>query len=167
MKNPTYENLGGHSEAIQIDYDPAQISYEELLEVFWDSHNPTSRPWSRQYMPFVFYHNEEQKRLALETKDREAAERGRAIFTEIIPALQFYLAEDYHQKYRLRQVPEVEQVFKALYPNDDDFVNSTAAARVNGYLGGYGTLDALETELEDLDLSPEATKELLAILRTR
>jgi peptide-methionine (S)-S-oxide reductase len=166
-KGPTYYNLGDHTETIQIAYDPTQISYAELLDVFWDSHNPTSRPWSRQYMSIVFYHDEEQKRLALETKDREAAERGRAIFTEIVPASQFHLAEDYHQKYRLRQVPEIEQVFRGMYPNNGDFVNSTAAVRVNGYLGGYGTFEALEAELESLDLSPEAMEKLLAILRRR
>jgi peptide-methionine (S)-S-oxide reductase len=164
-KSPTYYNLGDHTETIQIDYDPAQISYAELLDVFWDSHSPTSRPWSRQYMSIVFYHDEEQRRLATETRDREEARRGRAIFTEIVPASQFYLAEDYHQKYRLRQVPEVEQVFRGMYPNNDDFVNSTAAARVNGHLGGYGTFEALETELESLDLSPEAEKKLLAVLQ--
>ncbi len=165
-KNPTYYNLGDHTETIQIDYDPAQISYAELLDVFWDSHSPTSRPWSRQYMSIVFYHDEEQKSLATETRDRQEVMRGKAIFTEIVPASEFYLAEDYHQKYRLRQVPEVEQVFKAIYFDSDDFVNSTAAARVNGYLGGYGTFEALEAELESLDMSPEAKKKLLAILRT-
>jgi peptide-methionine (S)-S-oxide reductase len=157
-KSPTYHNLGDHTETIQIDYDPTQISYEELLDVFWDSHNPTARPWSRQYMSIVFYHDEEQKRLAMETRDCESSRREGVIFTEIVPASQFYLAEDYHQKYRLRQVPEVEQVFRVIYPNDGDFVNSTAAARVNGYLGGYGTFEALERELESLDLSAEASK---------
>jgi len=165
LKNPTYHNLGDHTETIQIDYDPTRISYEELLDVFWDSHSPTSRPWSRQYMSIVFYHDEEQKRLAMQTKEREEARRQAVIVTEIVPASQFYLAEDYHQKYRLRQVPEVEQVFSVIYPNDDDFVNSTAAARVNGCLGGNGTLEALETELESLDLSPEAKEKLLAIVR--
>ena len=94
MKNPTYHNLGDHTETIQIDYDPTQISYEELLDVFWDSHNPTSRPWSRQYMSIVFYHDEEQKRSAIETRDREGSRREGVIFTEIVPASQFYLAED-------------------------------------------------------------------------
>ena len=165
-KSPTYHNLGDHTETIQIDYNPTQISYEELLEVFWDSHNPTARPWSRQYMSIVFYHDEEQRRLATETRDREEARREGAIFTEIVPASQFYLAEDYHQKYRLRQVPEVEQVFRAMYPSNDDFVNSTAAARINGYVGGYGAFEALQAELESLDLSPEARKKLLDIVRT-
>lgn len=165
-KSPTYHNLGDHTETIQIDYDPTQISYKELLDVFWESHNPTSRPWSRQYMSIVFYHDEEQRRLATETSGREAAERGSAIFTEIVPASEFYLAEAYHQKYRLQQAPELMQVFRTMYPHNDEFVDSTAAARVNGYLGGHSTLEALQAELESLDLSSEAREKLLGILRT-
>jgi peptide-methionine (S)-S-oxide reductase len=163
-KNPTYYNLGDHTETIQIDYDPAQISYEELLDVFWDSHNPAQRPWSRQYMSIVFYHNDEQKRLAMETRDREAARIQGEIFTEIVPASEFYLAEAYHQKYRLRQVPDLMQEFSVMYPDNEDFVASTAAARVNGYLGGYGTVEALQTELSSFGLSPEGSKKLLDIV---
>ena len=71
-KNPTYHSLGDHTETIQIDYDPKQISYAKLLEVFWRSHDPLSRSCSRQHKAAVFYHNEEQKRLATETRDRLA-----------------------------------------------------------------------------------------------
>lgn len=59
-ENPTYYSLGDHSETIQIDYDPTQISYGQLLEVFWNSHNPTYEPWSRQYMSIIFYHSEDR-----------------------------------------------------------------------------------------------------------
>jgi peptide-methionine (S)-S-oxide reductase len=163
-KDPTYYNLGDHTETIQIDYDPTQISYEELLDVFWDSHNPVQRPWSRQYMSVVFYHNDEQKRLAMETRDSEAAKIQGEIFTEIVPASEFYLAEAYHQKYRLQQVPDLMKEFSAIYPDNDDFVASTAAARVNGYLGGYGTVEALQAELSSLGLSPEGSQKLLDIV---
>jgi peptide-methionine (S)-S-oxide reductase len=163
-KNPTYYNLGDHSETIQIDYDPTQISYEELLDVFWDSHNPTGRSWSRQYMSIVFYHNEEQKSLAMETRDREAAKAQSKIYTEIVPASEFYLAEAYHQKYQLQRVSELMQVFRAIYPHNDQFVDSTAAARINGYLGGYSTFEALQVELDKLSLPPEVSKNLLDIV---
>jgi peptide-methionine (S)-S-oxide reductase len=162
--NPTYHALGDHAETIQIDYDPTQISYEELLEVFWTSHSPTTRPWSRQYASLIFYHNEEQQRLAVESKNRKGAETGDTVFTEIMPFSDFYLAEDYHQKYRLRQLPELMAEFEAIYPDSTDFVNSMAAAKVNGYAGSHGTLAALQAEIDGLGLSPAAQQRLLDLV---
>ena len=161
---PTYHSLGDHTEAIQIDYDPTGVSYEELLDIFWESHNPTMPSWSRQYMSAVYFHSEEQKRLALETKNREEAKRKGKIYTEIVPASEFYTAEAYHQKYLLRQRPVLMKEFNAIYPAAEDFANSTAAARINGYLGGYGTLTALEAELNNLNLPPATRKKLLEIM---
>ena len=162
--DPTYYSLGGHSETIQIDYDPSQISYGELLDVFWDSHSPTSLPWSRQYASIIFYHDEEQRRLAIETRDREAARKESKIYTEIVPYERFYLAEDYHQKYRLQSVPELLAEFQAIYPDNGDLVDSTAAARVNGYVGGYGSLEQLEAEMGELGLSPAGQQKLREIV---
>lgn len=161
---PTYHSLGDHTEAIQIDYDPIRISYEELLDIFWESHNPTMPSWSRQYMSAVYFHSEEQERLVVETRNREEAKRKTKIYTETVPASEFYPAEAYHQKYLLRQRPALMKEFNAIYPNTEDFINSTAAARINGYLGGYGTLTALEAELNNLNLLPATSKKLLEIL---
>lgn len=159
--DPTYDNLGDHVETVQIDYDPARISYQELLDVFWRSHTPTDRPWTRQYAPIVFYHDDEQKRLAEASRERAAAASAGPIYTEVLPLDRFTLAEAYHQKYRLQQVPALMSEFSALYPRDDELVSSTAAARVNGYLGGYGTLAGLQAEIDDLGLSAAGQKLLL------
>lgn len=155
--------MGDHSETIQIDYDPTQISYQQLLDVFWSSHDPTYKSWSRQYMSIIFYHNEEQKRLAIETKESEEARLGREISTEIVPFSKFYLAEDYHQKYYLRQESALMEEFNAIYPDPKDFIDSTAAARVNGYVAGYGTLATLEEEPGILGLSQAGIERLLKI----
>ena len=163
-EDPTYHSLGDHSETIQIEYDPTQISYHDLLDIFWDSHNPAKRSWSRQYMPAVFFHNNEQKRLAMETRNREAAKIQGKIFTEIIPFSEFYLAEAYHQKYRLRQEPDLMKDFSVMYPASADFVASTAAARINGYLSGYGTCADLKAELGGYGLSPAGSEKLLDIV---
>lgn len=162
--NPSYHDLGDHSETVQIDYDPTRISYEELLDVFWKSHDPTQHPWSRQYMSLVLYHNDEQKKMAMETRDREEARTGSKIYTEIIPAAKFYLAEAYHQKYWLQQKPDLMKEFSVIYPDTDDFTASTAAARVNGYLGSYGTFASLQKELSSFGLSPAGNKKLLDIV---
>jgi peptide-methionine (S)-S-oxide reductase len=158
-ENPTYRDLGDHSETIQIEYDPTQISYEELLDVFWNTHTPTSRPWSRQYASIVFYHDEAQRELALKTKEQQEAKRG-TIFTQIVPAGTFYPAEDYHQKYYLRNARDLTREFSAMYPDGGDFAGSTAAARVNGYLGGNGTCEQLQEELDSLGLSSASQDKL-------
>ena len=162
--DPTYRDLDGHSETIQIDYDPEQISYEELLRVFWDSHSPTSRPWSRQYASIIFYHDEAQRQLAEETKEQEASRQGMPVFTEIEPFSRFHLAEGYHQKYRLQQVTPLAEAYRAIYPDDADFANSPAATKVNGYVAGYGTQESLEAEIDDLGLTPEAEQTLRDIV---
>ena len=142
-----------------------QISYQDLLDVFWKSHKPTSRPWSRQYMSVIFYHNPEQKNLAFKTRDRESSRLETKIYTEIAPAEKFYLAEDYHQKYRLRQERDLMREFNAMYPNFKDIVNSTAAARVNGYLGGHGSLLTLKEDLDKMGLSPESGQKLAGYVK--
>ena len=165
--NPTYHHLGDHTETLQIDYDPVKITYEELLHLFWENHDPTYPSWSRQYKAVIFYHNEEQERLAFVSKEREATRRRGEIGTEVIRAGEFYLAEDYHQKYRLRHDRDLMREFDAMYPSSLDFVNSTSAARANGILDGYGILKDVESELGSLGLSPAANKKLLEFAKKR
>ena len=159
--NPTYHSLGDHSESIQIDYDPTAISYRDLLKRFWGAHDPSTGSWSRQYRAAIFYHNDGQKRLALETRDEIEATQRVKVQTEIVPLSRFYVAEAYHQKYGLRGHSEFMREFRNIYPSDEAFMNSTAAARVNGYLSGYGTAAALQEEVGSLGLSPETQRRLL------
>jgi methionine-S-sulfoxide reductase len=152
-KNPTYYFLGDHTETLQLDFDPQEITYAELLDVFWKTHNPCARAGNRQYMSAIFYHNDEQRRLALATRDQEATRRRATITTQILPLAEFYLAEPYHQKYMLRQQRVLMREFQSMYPDDMAFVNSTAATRVNGYLGGNGSQEKLKSEIDSLGLS--------------
>jgi len=137
-----------------------------LLEVFWDSHSPTVQSSSRQYMSIVFYHDEQQRDLAVKSKEREEQKFGRTIVTEIIPFSEFYLAEDYHQKYYLNYEPDLLRELRAIYPDIHDFISSTAVARVNGYVGGFGTQETLEKELDSLGLSEAGRIRLLDIFQT-
>jgi len=118
-------------------------------------------------MSIIFFHTEEQRQLATETRDREAIKRNGKIFTEIVPAAQFYPAEAYHQKYSLRREQDLMREFKAMYPHETDFMNSTAAARLNGYLDGYGSLEVLQAELDSYGLSAGASKRLFSIAGRR
>lgn len=164
LADPTYYNLGDHTESIQVDYDPEQISYQQLLQVFWEAHNPLNRPYSRQYMAAVFYLDAEQQQLAETSLDRVAAELGAEVITQVLPAGTFFLAEDYHQKYNLRQYQSIFDEIAAVYPQTEQLIASTAAARLNGYLGGYGTRDQLEEELSGLGLSQASADLLLRIV---
>ncbi len=165
--SPTYYNIGDHSETIQIDYDPDKISYEELLRVFWDSHSPTTQSWSTQYRSIIFYRNDEQRQLAISTRQQEEVRSGRAIVTEIVSFSEFYLAEDYHQKYYLQNTHALMEELRAIYPDFSDFIDSTAVARINGFLGGHGSLEFLEEQIDSFGLSPEASSRLLEIARGR
>ena len=116
VKNPTYyqvcERTTGHAEALQITYDPKVISFDELLEVFWKTHDPTTlnrqgNDVGTQYRSAIFYHTDEQKRLAEHYKQKldAAGLFPGPIVTEIVPFTEFFKAEDYHQNY---YAPELE-----------------------------------------------------------
>ena len=166
-ENPTYHNLGDHTETLQVDYDPSKISYAQLLELFWEEHDPTSRSWSPQYKAVVFAHDEEQKRLAEESRARIAKKLGKTVHTEVLPSGRFYAAEDYHQKYYLRGHRQILRQFQQYYPQAADLMNSTAAARVNGYIGGHGTAAAYKADIDRLGLSAAARDELEELVRIR
>ena len=108
--NPTYEDVcngrTGHAEVVQVTYDPAKVAYEQLLEVFWTSHDPTQLnrqgpDIGDQYRSVIFYHDDDQKIEAEESKRlfEKVGRFRRPIVTQIMPAMPFYRAEEYHQQY--------------------------------------------------------------------
>lgn len=110
-KNPTYEEVSsgttGHAEAVEITYDPAKITYAKLLDVFWHNVDPLTpnRQFcdsGSQYRTAIFYHDENQKRLAEESKKALSKRFKEPIVTQIVPAKEFYPAEEYHQNYYIK-----------------------------------------------------------------
>jgi peptide-methionine (S)-S-oxide reductase len=108
LDNPTYEDVcshkTGHAEVVEVSYDPDQVSYDDLLDVFWGKHDPTQlnrQGWDigDQYRSVIFVHDEEQRTAAERSKDNEQAAYRKPIVTQIEPAPAFYEAEDYHQQY--------------------------------------------------------------------
>ena len=139
------------------------------MQIFWDSHNPTGRSWSQQYKAAVFVHDEAQAALAEASKARLAGQKSgrffsREVRTEIIPASTFYLAEDYHQKYYLQHSPRLWGEIVNIYREPTGWINSTAAARLNGFVARQGTVAALEADLNRLGLSPAGQDELRQIV---
>jgi peptide-methionine (S)-S-oxide reductase len=109
VPSPSYRQVcghrTGHAEAVEVWFDPAQVSYAELLETFWRIHNPTTRnrqglDFGRQYRSALFFHDAAQQTLATASRDAEQHLRRRPVVTEIGPASAFYRAEEYHQRYR-------------------------------------------------------------------
>jgi peptide-methionine (S)-S-oxide reductase len=110
MKNPTYKDVctgkTGHAEVVQVTYDPSRVTYDDLLTVFWENHDPTTLnrqgpDIGPQYRSAIFYHDEAQKKAAESSKEErdKSGRYRRPIVTEITPATEYYEAEDYHQQY--------------------------------------------------------------------
>lgn len=108
MENPSYEDVcsgeTGHAEAVQITFDPQKITYEEVLEIFWKSHDPTTvnrqgADAGAQYRSVIFYHDEKQRKLAERSMKKASKMFKDPIVTELVPFEKFYKAEDYHQQY--------------------------------------------------------------------
>lgn len=152
---PTYHDLGDHTETTEIDFDPSIVSYEELLNRYFSSAGCGATP-SRQYAHIIFYHDDEQKRLAESHKG--------AAGVEIVPHVKFWPAEDYHQKYTLRNSALMAE-FSGL--SGADFMNSTAAMRVNAYLAGYVKHADVGGLLKASELKPSAAERVIAKLPKR
>jgi peptide-methionine (S)-S-oxide reductase len=113
-KSPSYKDVctgnTGHAEAVEVAFDPARVSYPELLAIFWRSHDPTTfnrqgPDVGTQYRSAIFYHDAEQEAAARDSKAalEKSGTFGRPIVTQIVPASEFYRAEDYHQQYLEKQ----------------------------------------------------------------
>ncbi len=107
-ENPTYEQIGtgktGHAEVVQIEYDPDKISYEKIIDLFWDAHDPTTlnrqgADVGTQYRSIILTANDDEARIAKESRDRAQTKSRSPIVTEIVPLEKFYPAEDYHQDF--------------------------------------------------------------------
>ena len=140
--------MGDHTETVQVDYDPQRITYAKLLDIFWKYHNPARQSRSRQYMNAIFFHNETQRRQTLASKTAVERKTGHSIKTEVIPVRSFTMAEEYHQKYILKNHHALLKEMMRIYPDPRDFVNSTAVARLNGYTGRNGTAEQLSHETD-------------------
>ena len=156
--DPGYHSLGDHTEVIQIEYDPSALTYADLLAVFWAGHQPRTPAPKRQYRSVILVDGETQ-RAAAERSHAAFADQGHgSVETTIEPLETFHRAEAYHQKYELRSTPIVGDAIVERY--GEHLLNSTAAARLNGYLAGYGDSERRDALLAALDLPAAIRSEL-------
>jgi len=159
--SPTYQAIGDHVETVEVLYDPKVVSYEELLSLFWQSHDPSAKPYTNQYSSLILATTDAQMAAARRSAQAYETDSGKRVATEIAEFTRFYPAEEYHQKYYLRQDPTLAREFSAMFGADEvAFRDSTAAARVNGYLVGDGTPERFAGERSSLGLSEKAASYL-------
>jgi peptide-methionine (S)-S-oxide reductase len=166
-RRPTYKAMGDHTETFEVDYDPRHISYEDLLALFWESHNPCGASFSRQYRSLILVHNEKQRRAAEASREKVAKTLGQEVTTPIEAHGGFTRAEDYHQKFTLRGWKAIAAELSAVYGESDRFTDSSAAMRLNAYLSGHGSPAQLEREIALLGLSTQAQRHVRERVRER
>lgn len=155
---PSYYSLGDHTEVVRVEYDPTALDYSDLLDVFWANHNPFSAAFKRQYRGVVLVHDDAQREAAEASAAARADRTGQSVETAIESLDSFTPAEDYHQKYELRSTPVLGDELEDIY--GPALVDSTAAARLNGFVAGHGDPDQREAVLADVALTPAALSEL-------
>lgn len=153
--SPTYHDLGEHTESLRVIYDPREVSYGALLELFGKAHDTTAPPRSRQYASLLFVASEEQRREGEAFLRKKEKEWGRRVWTKLLPLQAFHPAEAYHQKYYLRQTRSLGGALRSLFLREEDFWRSSAVMRVNAYLAGYGSPEVFERELPKLGLASD------------
>lgn len=136
-QNPDYHSVGDHAEAVEVEYNPSMISFEQLLKVFWANHDPTQifgqgPDVGPQYRSVVFTQDDEEAAVAAKSK---AAEQNKLPQSEVVTEIQsmgvFYLAEAEHQKFELRRKPQLFQLLGDI--SDEDLTSSVLATKLNGY----------------------------------
>lgn len=114
----------------------------------------------------ILYHNENQRKLALEVKEKVENERGQKLYTDISKFEKFYLGEMYHQKYYLRLVKDIYNDLRKNYNDSISFINCNKVAKINGYIKGNGTMEKLLKEIHEYNLNDKSIKRLLEIVQS-
>jgi len=142
-RGPEYHSLGDHTEVFQVEFDPDSITYRDLLELVFESHNPQQQTRKTQYQNVVFAATAAQQAALNEFLTAKGLTAD-GIGTRVEQLSRFYLAEDYHQKYKLRSVSSCMDAFEAAGYGDDDLRESPIAAKLNGYAAGHDVAVAEE-----------------------
>lgn len=163
--SPTYRKMGDHTETVQIKFNPEQLRYEDVLRHFWRNHYPNRDEYKgRQYISMLHVHSREQEAVVNTVKAEMEEELGEPIETEIVPFTAFAPAEARHQKYYLKHYPKALAQLIDFFPSEELLHDSTFAARLNGFVKGFGNRDALLEEIEGWPLADEDRRVLQAKL---
>lgn len=163
--DPTHKNMADHTETVEVDYNPALVTYQELLEVFFQSHNPNRKPYrQREYISLILYHDEKQKEAAERKKLEKERIAGEEVKTEISPYSGFTVAKERQQKWHIKRNKEAIKRLGQLYVTADQLLDSTLAARMNGLAKGYGSLEKVKSEVKNWQIEESRRAVFLEIL---
>ena len=157
LPDPDYSAIGDHVETVEVLYDPAVISYQQLLQHFWRHHNSRAKPIFRQYASAVFCLRPEQIKLAKEQREAWQAKGKEKVLTAILPATEFYPASIAHQKYYLQQDPVLLQSLP-----EKDRLDTVLAAKLNAVSGRAGERSDLEKTMSELGIDVKSQDVLFA-----
>ncbi|KAL3994031.1 Peptide methionine sulfoxide reductase family protein [Acanthocheilonema viteae] len=152
---PNYRSIGDHTETTEIQFDEKIISYDKILDCFWENHDPTE-VYKKQYKSAILYVNDQQKDIAQQSVKKIQEKYGnKKLDTYVQKLVRFYQAEDYHQKYWLRCQTAI---FKKLNLSDEEMVTSLLATKVNAFLAGYKNFDVLKQLADKYRLDDDVIK---------
>ncbi|AZN41868.1 peptide-methionine (S)-S-oxide reductase [Paenibacillus albus] len=157
LDQPTYRQLGDHTETVEMDYDTRILSLENVLDIFWSNHNPVNINdyKGRQYQSLILYRDQNQLDVIQKVmKKREEQGKGKPD-TELASFNRFYPAEDRHQKYYLKRYPSAIEELSKLFPSPQELTNATLAARLNGLAKGYTNLRTILDEIHTWPISED------------
>lgn len=166
-EHPSYRQMGDHTETLQIDYEPAILPFEEILDTFWNNHNPMNINdyKGRQYMSLLFYNDENERQTIRQVLEKRKGQGKGEPDTWIAPYSGFHLAEDRHQKYYLKRYPDAMEKLGTLYPSGTDLANSTLAARLNGLAKGYTNLERIISEIREWPDYPDDRELMIKLIK--
>lgn len=161
--SPTYRNIGNHTETVEIIFDPAILSFEELMQIFWQSHDAAKDRFykERQYISLAIFEKEKHMKAAEKIKQAEEERCGKELYTEFQLKSLFYPAETHHQKYFLRRFKKALETVQTLFPDEETFNCSTIAARLNGFVRENGSLPEIKAEIKNWGLAEEDYQRLM------
>ena len=147
--NPDYHNLGDHTECLRVEYEPEIVTCEDILEEFWDRHDPTRQSPMTQYENLLLYDGDHQKKTIERSIHRSLSQDPGDLRTRIEPLNTFYAAEDYHQNYYLRSNPTLKDIVEN---SQHDFLNSPLATKLNALAANELTARELFEQLRVYDI---------------
>jgi peptide-methionine (S)-S-oxide reductase len=162
---PTYHDLGEHAEVLQVEFDPSQLSFQDLLTMFWAGHDPTRDGRRSQYRSILICEDAKQLSLATESKSEVERKLGRKVQTEVIGGKPFYPAEDYHQKWKLRRRAALYEDLAKSFDREELLLRSFAATKLNAIAGGHLNQTTVESLRHRLSLSEDGFALLSSLVR--